>query len=244
MGIVDQNDLKSNSLKHIAIIMDGNGRWANKRAMSRLKGHEHGANAVREAIKGCRELGIPFLTLYAFSTENWKRPKEEVNHLMGLFRYFFKKEINELKSAGVKMNFIGNISKLPNDIQDLIEVAKSETAQNSDLVLTVALNYGGQEEIVQTARKLAQRVKDGELSPDEISEADFSSSIETAGIPDPDFILRTSGEKRLSNFLLWQCAYSELIFQDVLWPDFKKEHMELAIDEYYTRCRRFGAVDA
>ncbi len=244
MGIVDKNDLTPNSLKHIAIIMDGNGRWASKRSMSRLKGHEQGAKAVREAIKGCRELCIPFLTLFAFSSENWKRPDEEVNHLMGLFRYFIKRELNELKAAGVKINFIGNISMLPDDVQELIETARLQTEGNTDLVLTIALSYGGQAEIVNSAKKLAEMVLSGEMALDDINETSLAAGLETDGIPDPDIVLRTSGEKRLSNFLLWQSAYSELIFQDVLWPDFRRENLEIAIEEYYSRCRRYGAVSA
>ncbi|WP_169569188.1 isoprenyl transferase [Sneathiella limimaris] len=242
MGIVEKNDLTANSLKHIAIIMDGNGRWANKRALSRLKGHEQGANAVREAIKGCRELGIPFLTLFAFSSENWKRPKDEVNHLMGLFRYFFNKELKDLSEAGVKVNFIGNIKKLPEDVQDLVQIAKDKTAGNTDLVLTIALSYGGKEEITSAARKIAKLILDGELAPDEIDETFFASHLETDGLPDPDIILRTSGEQRISNFLLWQSAYSELIFQEVLWPDFDRSWLEKAVDEFHSRCRRYGAI--
>jgi undecaprenyl diphosphate synthase len=242
MGIVDSNDLMSNGLKHIAIIMDGNGRWASKRSLSRLKGHEQGAKAVREAIKGCRELGIPFLTLFAFSSENWKRPEEEVNHLMGLFRYFINRELDELAEAGIKVNFIGNINKLPEDIQKLIKLARQKTAHNTDLVLTIALSYGGQAEIIQSTQKLAQMVLDGELKPEDINERNFSATLDTDGLPDPDFILRTSGEKRLSNFLLWQSAYSELVFLDVLWPDFDRACLNTAIEEYQNRCRRFGAV--
>ncbi|WP_025899003.1 isoprenyl transferase [Sneathiella glossodoripedis] len=242
MGIVDKNDLTPAGLKHIAIIMDGNGRWANKRSLSRLKGHEQGAKAVREAIKGCGELGIPFLTLFAFSSENWKRPEEEVNHLMGLFRYFINRELDTLASSGVKVNFIGDINALPDDIQKLAELAKSKTAMNTDLVLTVALSYGGQHEIVRATQKLAKLAASGELSPADIDEKLFASMLDTDGLPDPDFILRTSGEKRLSNFLLWQSAYSELIFQDVLWPDFDRACLEEAIIEYQSRNRRFGAV--
>ncbi len=242
MGIVDKNDLTPNGLKHIAIIMDGNGRWANKRSLSRLKGHEQGAKAVREAIKGCGELGVPFLTLFAFSSENWKRPEEEVNHLMGLFRYFINKELEALASSGVKVNFIGNINALPNDIQKLVDLAKRKTAANTDLVLTIALSYGGQMEIVRAAQKLAKQAAEGEIDPSEIDEKLFSSMLDTDGLPDPDLILRTSGEQRLSNFLLWQSAYSELVFQDVLWPDFDRACLEEAISEFQRRTRRFGAI--
>ncbi len=242
MGIVQSNNLFPEVPDHIAIIMDGNGRWATRRSMNRLKGHEQGAKAVREAVKGCRELGIPYLTLFAFSSENWKRPQEEVNHLMGLFKFFIKRELKELKKNGVKVNFIGHINKLPSDVQGLVQHALEETCENSDLVLTIALSYGGQSEIVDAAKKLALKVKTGELEPEDISEEKFASSLDTAGMPDPDLIIRTSGEKRLSNFLLWQCAYAELVFQDVLWPDFKKANLEQALEEYYSRCRRYGAV--
>ncbi|MBL4739514.1 MAG: isoprenyl transferase [Sneathiella sp.] len=242
MGIIQSKTLLPQIPEHVAIIMDGNGRWATRRSLSRLKGHEHGAKAVREAVKGCVELEIPYLTLFAFSSENWKRPEEEVNHLMGLFRFFIKREMNELNSAGVRINFIGNINKLPDDVQILVEYSVDLTKSNSKLVLTIALSYGGQEEIVNAARRLAEKVKTGELNLDDISEEEFASSLDTAGIPDPDLLIRTSGEKRLSNFLLWQSAYSELVFMDVLWPDFKKEDLQQAVDEYCNRCRRYGAV--
>ncbi|MBL4906082.1 MAG: isoprenyl transferase [Sneathiella sp.] len=242
MGIVQSNNLLPEMPDHIAIIMDGNGRWAARRSMNRLKGHEQGAKAVREAVKGCLELGIPYLTLFAFSSENWKRPQEEVNHLMGLFKFFIKRELNELKKSGVKVNFIGHINKLPQDVQSLVELALNETRQNTKLVLTIALSYGGRSEIVDAAKRLAVKVKAGELEPEDICEENFAPSLDTAGIPDPDLIIRTSGEKRLSNFLLWQCAYAELVFQDVLWPDFNKENLENALDEYHSRCRRYGAI--
>lgn len=242
MGIVQSNNLLSDVPDHIAIIMDGNGRWAARRSLARLKGHEQGAKAVREAVKGCRELGIPYLTLFAFSSENWKRPEEEVNHLMGLFKFFIKRELKELKEVGVKVNFIGHINKLPDDVQKLVQHALDETRDNNKLVLTIALSYGGQSEIVDAAKRIAEQIKAGTLDPNDISEESFSSYLDTAGMPDPDIIIRTSGEKRLSNFLLWQCAYAELIFQDVLWPDFKKENLVTALEEYYGRCRRYGAV--
>lgn len=242
MGIAQTNSLLPEVPDHVAIIMDGNGRWAARRSLIRLKGHEQGAKAVREAVKGCRELGIPYLTLFAFSSENWKRPEEEVNHLMGLFKFFIKRELNELKKSGVKIKFIGHINKLPDDIQKLIDHAVMETKDNSSLVLTIALSYGGQAEIVDAAKRLAIKVKSGELLPEEICEEKFASSLDTAGIPDPDMIIRTSGEQRLSNFLLWQCAYAELVFQDVLWPDFTKKNLENAVKEYYSRVRRYGAV--
>ena len=242
MEVVGKKDLLPEAPKHIAIIMDGNGRWAGKRAMSRLKGHEQGAKAVREVIKGCRELGIPYLTLFAFSSENWRRPKEEVNHLMGLFKFFFNKEINELVDAGVKVDFIGNISKLPEDVQELAKELVERTSHNSALTLTIALSYGGRAEIVEAAARLAEDIASGKVSAADLSEGLFEGYLETKNVPDPDMIIRTSGEKRLSNFLLWQSAYSELIFQDVLWPDYTRDDLQDAINEFYSRNRRYGAV--
>ncbi|WP_169545586.1 isoprenyl transferase [Sneathiella aquimaris] len=242
MEIAQSSQSISEVPTHIAIIMDGNGRWATRRSMSRLKGHEQGAKAVREAVKGCRELGVPYLTLFAFSSENWNRPEEEVNHLMGLFKFFIKRELKELKNNGVRVNFIGNLKRLPQDIQDLANVALEETRDNRGLVLTIALSYGAQAEIISAVQSLAEKVKAGELQPEEITEHLFSKSLDTGDIPDPDLIIRTSGEKRLSNFLLWQSAYAELVFQDVLWPDFTKRHLEDAIDDYFGRNRRFGAI--
>ncbi len=244
MGIVQTNKLQPDIPAHVAIIMDGNGRWAAGRSMSRLKGHEQGAKAVREAVKGCRELGIRYLTLFAFSSENWKRPEEEVNHLMGLFKFFIRRELAELTKAGVRVNFIGNLERLPKDIQELADHACATTQENSDLVLTIALSYGAQAEISSAARRLAEQVKAGELEPEDVNEEALAAYLDTADMPDPDLIIRTSGEKRLSNFLLWQGAYAELVFLDVLWPDFNKSFLEKALEEYYGRCRRYGAVSA
>lgn len=227
---------------HVAIIMDGNGRWAKKRALGRLKGHEKGAEAVREALKGCEELGVQYLTLYAFSSENWSRPPEEVNHLMGLFRYFFKKELKSLLKAGIRVKFIGEIEKLPVDIQTLANQIVEESKVNTKLVLTIALSYGSQAEIVKAVRKISKRIKTGELKPDDITEELIHQNLDTADVPDPDLLVRTSGEKRLSNFLLWQSAYTELVFLDVLWPDFTKNDFAEAVAEYSSRCRRFGAL--
>ena len=228
--------------EHVAIIMDGNGRWAAKRSLKRLRGHEQGAEAVREALKGCDELGIRYLTLFAFSSENWSRPVEEINHLMGLFRYFFKKEIKALCDAGIKVKFIGNISKLPSDIQDLIEEIRERTRDNSKLILTLALSYGSQAEIVGAMQALGEKIKAGELSPENIDENMIACHLETADLPEPDLLIRTSGEKRLSNFLLWQCAYTEFVFLDVLWPDFKKQDLLAAVEDYGSRNRRYGAL--
>lgn len=228
--------------EHVAIIMDGNGRWAAKRSLKRLRGHEQGAEAVREALKGCEELGVRYLTLYAFSSENWSRPIEEINHLMGLFRYFFKKEIKALCDAGIRVKFIGDISKLPKDIQGLIEEIKVLTKDNTKLILTLALSYGSQAEIVGAVKALGEKIKAGELSPEDIDENMVARHLETADLPEPDLLIRTSGEQRLSNFLLWQCAYTEFVFLDVLWPDFRKQDLIAAVEEFGSRNRRYGAL--
>ncbi|MCC3306109.1 isoprenyl transferase [Sneathiella sp. HT1-7] len=228
--------------EHVAIIMDGNGRWAAKRSLKRLRGHEQGAEAVREALKGCNELGIRYLTLFAFSSENWSRPVEEINHLMGLFRYFFQKEIKALCDAGIRVKFIGNTNKLPQDIQDLIEELKVRTKDNSKLTLTLALSYGSHAEIVGAMKALGEKIKDGEISPEDIDENMVARHLETADLPEPDLLIRTSGEQRLSNFLLWQCAYTEFVFLDVLWPDFRRQELLAAVEEYGSRNRRYGAL--
>ncbi|MEH6524858.1 MAG: isoprenyl transferase [Sneathiella sp.] len=227
---------------HVAIIMDGNGRWAKKRALGRLKGHEKGAEAVREALKGCEDLGIQYLTLYAFSSENWSRPPEEVSHLMGLFRFFFKKELKALLEAGIRVKFIGNIRKLPEDIQLLANTVVEQSKSNTKLVLTIALSYGSHAEITAAVRKIGEWIEAGELKPNDITEDLIHQNLDTADTPDPDLLIRTSGEKRLSNFLLWQSAYTELVFLDVLWPDFSKSDLKEAVAEYAGRCRRFGAL--
>ena len=243
MTAIPSPDTPTNGIPdHIAIIMDGNGRWAKKRSLQRLRGHEQGAEAVREAVKGCGEIGVRYLTLYAFSSENWNRPVEEINHLMGLFRFFFKKEIRALSEAGVRVKFIGNIKKLPDDIQLLIEEVREATKSNSKLILTIALSYGSQAEIVGAMRAMGEKIKAGELEPEQIDADMVARFLETADLPDPDLLIRTSGEKRLSNFLLWQCAYTELVFLDVLWPDFRKADLEAAIEEFGSRTRRYGAL--
>ena len=225
-----------------AIIMDGNGRWATKRSLQRLRGHEQGAEAVREAVKGCGELGIRYLTIFAFSSENWSRPVEEINHLMGLFRFFFQKEVKALCEAGVKVKFIGDISRLPDDIQELIKDLKARTKDNSKLNLTIALSYGSQAEIAGSMRRIGEKVRAGEIEPEDIDETMVARHLETADLPDPDLLIRTSGEQRLSNFLLWQCAYTEFVFLDVLWPDFRKEDLISAVEEFGSRNRRYGAI--
>ncbi len=230
--------------RHVAIIMDGNGRWAKARGLPRFAGHQRGAKAVRAVVEACTELGIPNLTLYAFSSENWKRPEAEVNDLMGLLRLYLKRELADLHRNNVRMRFIGDHSALQPDIQALIETAQRRTRGNTGLRLVIALNYGSHNEIVEACRRLAAAVEAQELSPDAITEQMFRAQLETADIPDPDLLIRTSGEQRLSNFLLWQVAYSELVFLDTLWPDFKKEHLEAAVREYQRRERRYGAASA
>ncbi len=226
---------------HIAIIMDGNGRWAKKRLLPRAAGHRKGADAVRKAVKGCIEHGISYLTLFAFSSENWKRPADEIDDLMGLLRLYIRQELDQLRKNGVKVRFIGDLSPFSDDIRSLISDAEAETAANNRLVLSIALNYGSHAEIARAARSLAQDAADGILRPSDITEEVFAAKLHTYGLPDPDLLIRTSGEKRLSNFLLWQSAYTELLFLDTLWPDFNRKALASAIHEFQSRERRFGA---
>lgn len=227
---------------HVAIIMDGNGRWAKTRGLPRSAGHTRGAEAVREAIKGAQALGISYLTLYGFSLENWKRPASEINDLMALLRLYLRKEIAELDRNGVRIRFIGDRSRLAGDIIDLIEDAERRTARNTGLTLVVAMSYGSRQEITAAVRSLATEAKVGRLDPDDIDEAMVEGRLFTAGIPDPDLVIRTSGEKRVSNFLLWQLAYAELVFLDTLWPDFGRKDLEFAVAEFHRRERRYGAT--
>ncbi len=227
---------------HIAVIMDGNGRWATARGLPRLAGHRRGADAVRVAVEACRDLGVSYLTLYAFSSENWKRPPSEIGDLMGLLRLYLRSELAELDANGVRVRFIGRREQLASDIVRLIEHAEAKTCGNEALTLVVALNYGGQDEIVRACRSIAGEVGAGRLTLDEIDKGLFSRHLETSGIPDPDLIIRTSGEQRLSNFLLWQAAYSELVFVHTDWPDFSRQTLEDAVIEFHRRERRYGAV--
>ena len=228
---------------HVAIIMDGNGRWARSRGLPRSEGHRRGTEALRRAVTGAVELGLDYLTVFAFSTENWKRPAGEVDGLMGLLRRYLQSEIAEFHKNGVCLRVIGERGQLPGDVVLLIEDAESLTASNKGLTLVVALNYSGRQEFVVAARRLARAAVDGQLGPDRIDEDQVTERLVTAGIPDPDLIIRTSGERRLSNFLLWQSAYSEFVFLDKYWPDFGKEDLEAAILEYQGRRRRYGAVE-
>lgn len=227
--------------KHVAIIMDGNGRWAAKNGVSRSKGHRKGADAVREAIEGAIQSGVSFLTLYAFSSENWNRPAEEVSDLMGLLRMYLKKEVRTLSKEGVKLRVIGRRETLGQDIRKMIEAAEHETQGNSRLTLVIALSYGSRDEIANAAKRIALSVVQGKQDINSIDEASIEKALFTHGIPDPDLIIRTSGEQRLSNFLLWQAAYAEFLFSPVLWPDFSRHVFAEAVADYMSRDRRFGA---
>ena len=227
---------RTNLPRHIAIIMDGNGRWALSRGLPRVAGHKKGADTVRRVTEQCRQLGIPVLTLYAFSDENWGRPREEVGFLMDMLGSFLKAEIATMKSNGIRFRTIGRIDRLPSSVQTWIERAKAETAGNSSMVLNLALSYGGRGEILEAIKRMP--ALNGSM--DGITEEVFSSYLDTAGLPDPDLIIRTSGEKRISNFLLWQAAYAELYFTDTLWPDFEERDLLAAILDYQGRQRRFG----
>nr|WP_286207948.1 isoprenyl transferase [Clostridium caldaquaticum] len=228
--------------RHIAIIMDGNGRWAKEKNLPRTAGHRAGVETIREIVKECSKLGIKYLTLYAFSTENWKRPIEEVNALMKLLVEYLRGEFEELNSNNVIINSIGDTSKLPLVCQKELKYAYDKTKNNTGLVLNLALNYGGRDDIVNAFKKLYKDLKYGKLKEEDISEDLVSSYLYTAGMPDPDIIIRPSGEQRLSNFLLWQCAYSEFWMSNIKWPDFRKEHLHQAILDYQKRNRRFGGI--
>jgi undecaprenyl diphosphate synthase len=227
---------------HVAIIMDGNGRWAKARALPRTVGHQRGAEAVRRTVRGAAELGISYLTLFGFSSENWKRSTAEIDDLMALLRFYLRSEIAELDRNGVRVRVIGDRARLAEDIVALIDDAETRTRDNARLNLTVALSYGGRSEITLAAQRLAQAVQERELAIAEIDEAAFARYLLTVDIPDPDLIIRTSGEKRVSNFLLWQSAYAELVFLDRLWPDFTKDDLESAVHEFHRRDRRYGAA--
>jgi len=226
---------------HVAIIMDGNGRWAADKGLPRKEGHRRGVETVRSVVKYCSELGIKVLTLFAFSTENWRRPVGEINYLMGLPEIYFKSELPELMRNNVKVNLLGSKERLPGKVQKAIDEGKEATKNNTGMILNFALNYGARTEIVRAVNRLIVDAKEGKISG-EINEADFAKYLFTASMPDPDLLIRTSGELRISNFLLWQLAYSELWFTDVYWPDFSKRHLLNAIYDYQQRKRRFGKV--
>ncbi len=227
---------------HVAIIMDGNGRWATSRGLPRTAGHRRGMESVRETVKGALELGIGYLTLYGFSSENWSRPEAEVRDLMGLLRFYLRREISDLSRQGVRVRFIGDRERLSDDLVRLIEESEARTQHNVRMNLIIALSYGGRGEIVQAAKRIAERAAAGEISIDAIDERLLSGCLLTHDVPDPDLVIRTSGEQRLSNFLLWQSAYSELVFVPCLWPDFDRAQLNDAILEFRRRERRYGAV--
>ncbi len=230
--------------EHVAIIMDGNGRWATQRGWPRLVGHRRGAERVKQIVRACPDLGIRWITIFAFSTENWKRSTEEVLGLMAIFSRYIEREADRLSAEGVRMRFIGDRTRLDSKLQRLMAGIEARTMGNTRLNLTVAINYGGRNEIMRAARTLAEQVAAGTLQPDKIDDAALSSALDTGDLPDPDLVIRTSGETRISNFLLWQSAYAEYEFSETLWPDFTPEELARILDVVAVRERRFGAVIA
>lgn len=226
--------------QHIAIIMDGNGRWARVNSVSRINGHRKGAESVRDIVKTCREIGIRYLTLYAFSVENWLRPTTEIRALMGLLEKFLRSELREMQDSGIRLMAIGDIETLPEKVKKLLQKTIENTSNNNGMVLNLALSYGGRDEIVGAVKEILKDSKSGKITPVDITKEVFSGYLYTSGIPDPDLLIRTSGEYRISNFLLWQMAYSEFYFTEVLWPDFRRENLIEAIVDYQERERRFG----
>jgi undecaprenyl diphosphate synthase len=235
-----ENILSKTLPKHIAIIMDGNGRWAKQQGMLRAFGHENGTKSVRETVEACAEIGIECLTLYAFSTENWNRPKLEVKTLMRLLVSSLKKEINTLQKNNIKLSAIGNLNTLPKKVFKELNEVIEKTKNNNKMTLTLALSYGSREELLNTVKEISIKVKNNIISPDKIDESIINEHLYTQNLPDVDLLIRTSGEQRISNFLLWQIAYAELYFTSILWPDFTKQHLYEAIIEYQKRERRFG----
>ena len=228
--------------RHLGIIMDGNGRWAKKRGLPRSAGHKAGANNFRAITRYCSSIGIEFLTVYAFSTENWKRPADEVGALMKLFKQYLEEALRDFMEENIRVRFLGDLSAFTPDLQELIARVERESAPKTGMVLNIAMNYGGRAEIVHAVRSLAEEISAGRLSPAEIGEAEIASRLYTAGQPDPDLIIRPSGEHRVSNFLLWQSAYAEYVVMDILWPDFKPADLDRALRDYSNRNRRFGGV--
>ena len=227
--------------QHVAIIMDGNRRWARSRGMPPTYGHRRGAEAVRRAVEACAKEGIRYLTLFAFSSENWRRPASEVGDLMDLLRVYLRRELNELCRNGIQLRVIGDRGGLPDDIRTLIEETEAMSRDNQRVIVIMALNYGSRREITEAARHLASEAQAGRLDPERIDEQLFAGCLSTAGIPDPDLLIRTSGEQRISNFLLWQLAYTELVFLPLAWPDFSEDHLRDALREFHRRERRYGA---
>ena len=235
---LDANDLP----RHIAIIMDGNGRWAQSRGLSRIQGHRVGKESVREVVETAREIGIEYLTLYAFSSENWQRPRREVDALMRLLQRYLRTETEKMMRHGIRLRGIGNLDRLPPEVLKRLREVEQQTRNNTGMTVLLAVSYGGREEIVQAARSLAARAREGSLEPADINENTFDDALMTAGTPSPDLLIRTSGEMRVSNFLLWQLAYAEFYFTEKLWPDFDRKDFEAAIIDYQGRERRFGKI--
>jgi undecaprenyl diphosphate synthase len=230
--------------EHVAIIMDGNGRWAKARGLPRVAGHRAGVDALRETVRAAGEMGIAWLTVYAFSSENWSRPQSEISDLMGLLKLFIRRDLAELHHNGVKVKIIGERAGLEPDIEVLLEEAESLTSENDAMTLIIAFNYGGRDEIVRAVRKIVEASGRGEVGSENVTPEFFAGHLDTVGIPDPDLVIRTSGELRLSNFLLWQSAYSELLFLPCYWPDFTRERLVEALAQYAARERRFGGTVA
>ncbi len=228
--------------KHVAVIMDGNGRWAKQRGLPRIEGHRRGANTLKEMLRYCKDLGIKTLTAYAFSTENWGRPTGEVNFLMGLFERLLQKELKEMEQEEVCINFIGDLTPLPNSLQQEMRRSMERTKNNKGVYFNVAINYGSRHEMIKACQTIAEKVQQGELAASEIDESTISQHLYTSASPDPDLLIRTSGEMRLSNFLLWQLAYTEIYVTNTLWPDFNSEQFDRAIESFQQRDRRFGKV--
>lgn len=239
---MNSTSISSNVPQHVAIIMDGNGRWAQKRNQPRTFGHRKGAEAVERTLRAAEELGIKYLTLFAFSTENWKRPADEVGELMRLIRFYIQNKLTELHENNVRVKMIGDRTRLSPDLLKLIESAEVVTRNNTAITLQVALSYSGRWDLAQAAQKLAEQVKAGTLQPDQITEETLAAALDTDGIPEPDLLIRTSGEQRISNFMMWQLAYSECYFTPTLWPDFGKDDLVQALDAYTNRERRFGQI--
>lgn len=244
MAPIDHEEATPHAPLHVAIVMDGNGRWAKRRGLPRQLGHPKGVDAIRRVVEAAPDHGVGWLTLYAFSTENWRRPAGEVAEVMRLLKLYVNSDLEKLARSGVRIRILGRRTGLPPDVAEIVERAERRTAGNDKFFLQVAFNYGGRADLVDAARVLAADVASGRLAPEDISDELLQAKLSTDGLPDPDLVIRTSGEQRLSNFLLWESAYSEFVFQDVLWPDYNAEYLRAAIDEYNKRERRYGGAVA
>ena len=243
--MIDETDIDSSRLpQHVAIIMDGNGRWAERRHQPRLFGHKAGADSVRDIVETSRQLGIKILTLYAFSSENWNRPEQEVSGLMSILQSYLQSELLLMQKNGIQLRCLGQLEKLPKKVRGTMSETIEKTAENTDFILNLAISYGARDEIVRAVQMLAAECVNGALAPADISHEHLTNKLYTAGLPDPDLLIRTGGESRISNFLLWQISYAEILFTDVMWPDFRKEVFLNAIREYQSRERRFGRTGA